>query len=120
RPSVHWRFCGTNRITDSFRGRKSARFEELKPEDVPLSQAAQTPPTQIWKSIGAQISFVRRTAARGVRLCGDGSVELADASNFRPSSDYLLAGCGPSDSFKNSLRRLQGPASASSGRSLGA
>jgi len=41
-----------DRITDSFRGRKSARFEELKPEDVPLSQAAQTPPTPIWKSIG--------------------------------------------------------------------
>jgi len=36
-----WLFrVAKNRITDFFRGRKSARFEELQPEDVPSSQAA--------------------------------------------------------------------------------
>ena len=92
----------------------------LSSNEDEYDRSKQTPPTQIWKSTLLQISFVRRSDAGRIRLCGHGPLELARASHFRPANNQLLAGCRSSNSVEDSLRRLHRSAEASSRRSMGA
>src|SRR5947199_10843791 len=78
----------------------------LSSNEDEYDRSKQTPPTQIWKRTLLQISFVRRSDAGRIRLCGHGPLELARASHFRPAKDQLLAGRRASDCVEDALMRL--------------
>ena len=77
-----WLFrVAKNRITDFFRGRKSARFEELQPEDVPSSQAAGPEDAYLqslfWQALDTALANV--TPFNGEHNAG---IQVLNTSNF--------------------------------------
>src|SRR6266704_6198040 len=77
-----WLFrVAKNRITDIFRKRKSARFEELQPEDVPLSQAAGPEDAYLqslfWQALDTALANV--TPFNGEHNAG---IQVLNTSNF--------------------------------------
>ena len=77
-----WLFrVAKNRISDFFRGRKSARFEELQPEDVPSSQAAGPEDAYLqslfWQALDTALANV--TPFNGEHNAG---IQVLNTSNF--------------------------------------